>query len=331
MTAFYFAAAALVLVTLALVTRPLWRPHPAVGAAMTVSLAMATALLYFIVGTPAALDPAQRTPPTTMDAAIAQLRAELERDPAQPEGWRILARAYASEGRTAEALDAYAQALRLAPDADVLTEAAETRARADANRRFDAEAVAMLRRALELQPAHQRARWFLGIAQRQAGQPAEAARTWEPLLAAIDAKTAATLRPQIDAARAEAGLAPLPVDALPSPAAGLAIDVALAPALVDRLPSGASMFVIARAPGTVMPVAVERVPAGAFPRTVRLDDGDSLMPTRRLSQLDRVEVLARVSASGDAAARSGDLTSAPVTIDNAAGANVTLTIDRAVP
>lgn len=330
MTIFYIAAAALVFVTLALVTRPLWRPRPAVGAAVTASLALATALLYLVVGTPAALDPAQRTPPTTMDAAIEQLRAELERDPDQPEGWRILARAYASEGRTAEAMQAYAQAIERAPDADVLTEAAETRARDNANRRFDDEAVAMLRRALELQPAHQRARWFLGIAQRQAGRHADAARTWEPLLAAVDAKTAATLRPQIDAARADAGLAALPETALP-PATGLTVEVALAPGMSRRLPPEASVFVLARVPGTVMPVAVKRMPARGFPLTVHLDDTDSPMPTRRLSALDRVEVIARVSASGDATSRTGDPISAPIAIDNEAGGEVSLVIDREIP
>lgn len=330
MTAFLIAAAALVLVASMFVTRPLWRSRPVTGAAVAASLALASALLYLVVGTPAALDPAQRTPPTTMVDAIVQLRAELERNPDQAEGWHILARAYASEGRTREAMHAYAQAIRLAPDADLLAEAAEARARGNADRRFDDEAVAMLRRALELQPAHQRARWFLGIAQRQAGQDADAARTWEPLLAMVDAKTAATLRPQIDAARAAAGLEPLPETAAAS-GPGLTVEVAIAPALAGRLPSGASVFVIARAPGTVMPVAVERLPASGFPLTVRLDDADSPMPTRRLSELGRVEVFARVSASGEAAARPGDLTSAPATVDAAAGDTVTVTIDRVMP
>src|SRR3546814_6432816 len=67
----------------------------------------------------------------------------------------------------------------------------------------------MLKRSLELQPRQQRARWFLGVWQRQEGRPAEAAETWQPLLSQVDAATAATLRVQIDAARQETGLAPL--------------------------------------------------------------------------------------------------------------------------
>ncbi|GHA71358.1 tetratricopeptide repeat protein [Cognatilysobacter bugurensis] len=330
MTAFALASALLVLATLAFVTRPLWRPRIAPGLAVTLMLACTTALLYFAIGTPAALDPAQRVAPATMSDAIAQLQLELERNPDQPEGWRVLARALANEGRSREALAAYAEAIERAPDAEVLTEAAETRARAHPQRLFDDAAVAMLRRALQLQPAHQRARWFLGISQRQAGQAADAARTWEPLLAVVDPSTAATLRPQIDAARAAAGLDPLsPAD--PAPAGGLEVQVALAPALAASLPANATVFVIARAPGTVMPVAVERVEAASFPLTVQLDDGDSPMPTARLSQLPRVEVLARVSLSGQASAQPGDLASAPVAIDNAAGARVETTIDRKVP
>lgn len=329
MTAFVLAAAALVFATLAWVTRPLWRPRVGPGLGVTLMLGCTTALIYFLVGTPAALDRVHRDPPASMDEAIAQLQAELDRNPEQAEGWRVLARALASEGRMEQALAAYDEAIERAPDAEVLTEAAETRARAHPQRRFDERAVAMLRRALELQPAHQRARWFLGIAQRQAGEAAEAARTWEPLLAAVDAATAATLRPQIDAARAAAGLPPLPPPEV-APAAGLEVRVAIAPALAESLAPDATVFVIARAPGTVMPVAVERIERASFPLTVRLDDADSPMPTARLSQLSRVEVLARVSRSGQANAQPGDLASEPVVIDNDTGARVETVIDRSV-
>ncbi|MFC0679219.1 tetratricopeptide repeat protein [Lysobacter korlensis] len=331
MPAFYAIAAVMVLLTLFAVTRPLWRPRAVVGVGVTATLALGTALLYFAVGTPAALDPAQRKAPETLADAIAQLEAELERNPERAEGWHVLARAYASEGRTQEALRAFAQAIRLAPDADVLAEAAETRARGAADRRFDAEAVAMLRRALELQPAHQRARWFLGIAQRQAGQPAEAARTWEPLLASVDPQTAASLRPQIDAARVDAGLEPLPESPAEPADPGLDIRVSLSPEFAERVPAGAAVFVIARAAGTVMPVAVERLPATAFPITLRLDDSDSPMPAARLSQLDKVEVLARVSASGNASAQPGDFASSPIVVEIGKADPIDLSVDRVVP
>lgn len=333
MTAFFLLGAALILVTVVLVTRPLWRATPWVGASVGAALALSSALLYGVVGTPAALDPSRRAAPETLGDAVAQLAAELERNPDQPEGWRILARAHANQGRYAEAGAAYAQALQRAPDAEVYVEAAETRAQGAPQRRFDAEGVRMLERALKLQPAHQRARWFLGIAQRQAGRPADAAATWEPLLAAVDAKTSASLVQQIDAARAEAGLPALARAPLEKPGAqadALDVRIELSPAMASRVPPGASLFVIARAPGTVMPVAAKRLPASGFPLSVTLGDADSPMPTRRLSELERAEVFVRVSASGEASARPGDLVSDAVTIERGHAGAVRLVIDRAL-
>lgn len=306
-----FVAAGLVLavLTLAYVLRPLWRTRRAAGLAVVAGLTFATGLTYFAIGTPAALDSAQRRAPETLADAISELEAELKRDPNQIEGWRLLGRAYIAEGNAGKAADALGRALKLSPDdPDLLAETAEMRALAAPQRQFDAEGVAMLRHAIEVQPMHQRARWFLGIAQRQAKQPAEAARTWEPLLAVVDAAAAEPLRAQIDAARKEAGLSPLPAPAASASTGGLKVRVAVAPALASRLPPNASLFVIARQPGgPPMPVAAEKRAARDFPLEVTLDDGDSPMPTLKLSQLERVEVLARISASGDATAQPGDL------------------------
>lgn len=334
MTVFVIASLVLAVLALGYVLHPLWRSRPLVGATVFASLAAAGALLYTLVGTPNALDPAQRHAPETLGQAIAQLEAELKRDPNQIEGWQLLARAYAAEGRAAPARDALARAVKLAPDnADLLAEAAEARARASGGNRFDPEAVAMLERALSQQPMHQRARWFLGIAQRQARQPAEAAKTWEPLLAVVDAKTGTPLREQIDAARQEAGLPPLPAAAATATAGqGITVKIELAPALAAQLPANATLFVIAREPGgSPIPVAVERLPATGFPLEVHLDDGDSLMPSKKLSALTQAALTARVSASGDATGQRGDLEAATVTAAPGAPATVTLRIDRVRP
>lgn len=315
MTGFVIAGLMMAALALGYVLRPLWRARPAAGLSAVAGLVLATGLLYFAVGTPNALDPAQRRAPQSLEDAISQLEAELKRDPNQVEGWRLLSRAYLAEGRAADAREASVRALKLLPDdPDLLAEAAEMRALAAPERRFDDEAVAMLRRALTTQPMHQRARWFLGIAQRQAKQPAEAAKTWEPLLGIVDERTAASLREQINSARGEAGLPALQA-ATPASAVSegaIKVKVALAPALAAKLPDGATLFVLARQPGgPPMPVAVEKRPARDFPVEITLDDGDSPMPTMKLSQLDRVEVLARVSASGEATPQAGDFEATP--------------------
>ncbi|WP_235570003.1 tetratricopeptide repeat protein [Lysobacter sp. Root916] len=333
MTAFVLASAALVLLVLAYVLRPLWRAKPVAAAGVFVGLAAITGLTYALIGTPDALNPARRDPPATAQDAIAQLEAQLEREPNRIDGWRLLARAYAEAGRLDKARAAIARALKLAPeDPDLLVESAEISALATDGRKFDPAAVASLRRALDIQPMHQRARWFLGISLRQSDQPAEAARTWEPLLAVVDPRTAASLREQIDAARKDAGQPPLPAPPAAASAGGLKIRVALAPALAAKLPADASLFVLARQPdGPPMPVAVEKLRAKDFPVEVVLDDGDSPMPTLKLSQLQQVAVLARVSASGQAIAQSGDLASKPQTVRTDSKSTLEITIDQVVP
>ena len=241
------------LAVLAYVLRPLWIGGArAAVAGLVAGLALATLSLYALVGTPLALDPVVREAPRTLEAAIAQLQAQLQREPQSVEGWRLLGRAQASAGEAGKARDAYAEAARLAPEEpDVLVEAAEARALAADEHRFDARGLAWLQHALELQPSHQRARWFLGIAQRQAGDAAAAARTWEPLLAQVDPRTAAPLREQIALARSEAGLPPLP-DAPAAVTGGRSVQVrvSLEPALAPTLSldGNARVFVVARAP-----------------------------------------------------------------------------------
>ena len=327
MPAFVAIAALLVLAVPAFVLRPLWRQAPVSTTALGALMVLASIALYRMLGTPAALDPANEAAPKTLGDAITQLETALARDPAQVEGWRLLGRAYASQQQSAKSRDAYVHAAQLAPDQpDVLVEAAEASALADPGHRFDARSVAWLQHALALQPRQQRARWFLGIAQRQAGHPAEAARTWEPLLSQVDPRTAEPLRTQVNIARSEAGLPPLaPAAAAPD----LKVSVKLDPALAARvrLDGNASVFVIARVPnGPPMPVAVEKHGVGELPFTATLDDSDGPMPTQALSSQSEVEVLARLSASGNAIPQPGDLSSRPVRVKLPASGTVELTI-----
>ena len=330
MTLFLVISALLTLAVLAGLLRPLWRGARGVALGIGLVVLGSTALLYPIVGTPLALDAGNLKAPETLGDAVAQLEAELQRDPRQPEGWRLLAQAYQRQDQATKARDAYAKAVELGPEnAGLLAEAAQSRAVASANRLFDPEAVVMLQRALQLEPDHQRARWFLGIAQRQSGDEAAAAATWEPLLAKVDAATAASLRKEIDNARIAAGMAPLP--AAVAAANALRVKVSLDPEFAARvrLRGDASVFVIARKPGgPPMPVAVEKRGVSELPFTATLDDGDSPMPTSTLSQLGEVELVARLSESGEGDRQDGDIESKSVRVKLPARAPVELVIGQ---
>ncbi|MBS0231027.1 MAG: tetratricopeptide repeat protein [Proteobacteria bacterium] len=326
MTSFLVIAALLGVLVFALLLRPLWAHERLVALTVGVLALASAGLLYQLVGTPRALDPAIVRGPQTLAEGIAQLEAALREHPDQTEGWVLLARAYQSEGRTAQARDALDKAAKLAPnDPDILVEAAQARANADPERHFDAPAVALLQSALQANPAHQRARWFLGVWQRQSGQNAQAAAAWTPLLDQVDARTASSLREQINLAREDAGLSPLPSPAAPKPL--ITAEVALDPSLAARLPASARIFVIARqVGGSPIPVAAQKHAIGELPLTVALSDADSPMPNLKLSQVRQIELSARVSLDGTASPAPDAPASATVQVTLPASAPVRLLI-----
>jgi cytochrome c-type biogenesis protein CcmH len=311
---FSLVVAATTLLVFATVLRPLWRDKPRTALVLIATLTLGSAALYRVVGTPAALDAAAVERPDTIEEAVAQLERNSDRF-ADHQGWVMLANAYARMGDATRARDAWEKAVGMSPDdADLRAAAAEARARAHPQQRFDARAVEHLRHALQRNPKHQRARLFLGVSLRQQGKPAEAAEAWMPLLATTEGDARTTLRGEIDAARADAGLPSLPEDPAPPAKGALVVKVTLDPdfAARVRLRGDATVFVIARAPGgPPMPVAVEKHPLSALPLIVTLDDADGPMPTAKLSALQEVEVIARISDSGNAMRQDGDIESAP--------------------
>lgn len=328
--AFLVGSALLLAVALVCVVPVLWRGARATAIVALVLLPLSGGALYLALGTPRALDPAELREPRTLEEGLARLQRALDENPEDPDGWMLLGNIRQRQGDTPAALEAWGRAQALRPDdAELMVVRAEAMLMSSGERRIEGEVLALLERALALQPTSQRARWFLGIHHRQNARPAEAAELWAPLLSSTeDPGLRASLREQIDLARAEAGLDPLPADDAAAPVAGddaavpaadagpvLRVVVELDPALADRIAPDAVLFVFARLPeGPPMPVAVQRVPARDFPITVALSDAASPMPSLRFSEQARLRLVARVAQSGDAGAMPGDLESAPLEV-----------------
>lgn len=332
MTSFLIGAALLVVLALAFVLPPLWRSSRGSALAMLLAVPVFTAGLYYAVGEPDALDPANVEAPTTLEGAIAQLERRLADEPGSVEGWVLLGRSRMAQQRWTEARDAFARAYAILPnEPDLMVEYADAQMRAAPDGRFPDSATRLLEQVVAAAPSHQRGLFFLGAQRLQAGQPAEAAEVWGRLLPLLDPQTALALKPQLDQARELAGLAPLedaPVAAGPT----ITVTVALAPALAEQVGDGSVLYVFARtADGAGLPVAVKRLPATGFPLTLTLSDADGLMPAQKLSMQSEVRILARISKSGDAAAAPGDLEATAVTLAVADGARAELVIDQVLP
>ena len=84
--------------------------------------------------------------------------------------------------------------------------------------------------------------------------------------------------------------------------------VTVAPNLAGKGSATDTLFVFAREMnGPPMPVAIVRATRKDLPFTFRLDDSTSMMPSRKLSDVGTVVIVARLSKSGKAMPESGDL------------------------
>jgi cytochrome c-type biogenesis protein CcmH len=281
--------------------------------AAVIAIGVAGVALYMLVGTPKAVDAVAEDGPETLQQGVQALEEALAREPQRADGWALLGRSELALSNTEKANQAFARAVGLAPDeVPLLVEAAQARAQGNPAKQFDDTALQWLKHAQQLEPNSERAAWLIGIAQRQRGQDAEAAATWEALLPRLEPAAANALREQIAIAREKAGMPAATADATASPM-GLDIEVTLAAG--KELAPGTQVFVIARIPGgPPMPVAVQKHPATDLPLKIRLTDADSPMPTAKLSSLEAVEVFARLSASGQANRQQGDVDSPVVKV-----------------
>jgi cytochrome c-type biogenesis protein CcmH len=90
--------------------------------------------------------------------------------------------------------------------------------------------------------------------------------------------------------------------------------VELDPSLKGKAGPDDTVMVLARLPGSRMPLAAVRLRASQLPVKFVLDDSLSMNPQSPISAATVVEVEARISKSGLAKPEPGDLISAPQTV-----------------
>ena len=342
--AFYLAAAAMIAVALALLLWPLvrhgrrqGRPAGIFALALLVAfvLPLAAGGLYLLVGTPVALNGVATQPSMDIDQAMAELRDHLRQQPDDLQGWMLLAQTETAMRRSAQAREAWDQALRIDPsNGTAMVGWAEADSMARDDHRIEGRALDLLQQAVQADPANQRALWLLGISQFQRDDYEGAAATWRRLQPLLEpgSSVARAVTEQIAVAEARVGGTAAPAAASSAGGAHLTVQVQLAPSLRDKLPSGAALFVYARAEqGPPMPLAVARLDASRLPATVTLTDAMAMAPEFRLSSAGKVFVGARISASGRAIARAGDLEGDAGVVDVDSDAPVRVIIDTIHP
>jgi len=289
------------------------RRQPRTAVALGVLLPLLAGGIYLWLGAPDFIEVESATQHQagggmgSMDEAMARLRTRLANNPKDLEGWLLLARSQTVQQQYGAAADTYAQALQqVGEHAELLALYAEALAMAQG--RVSGRPEELATRALALDPNSVIALWLSGYGASERGDFASAVARWERLLGLLPAdggRMTTLVQDSLAEARTRLGVT------AQSPAAAadaaLRISVRLAEALRAELTAQDVLFVYAQDPaGGRMPIASVRR-AAVFPAEVVLDDSTLLQPGRRLTDLSALKLVARISRSGEAATRSGDL------------------------
>ena len=333
--------------------------------ALTLTIPVFVLVLYTVLGKPQALDPAMAALATSpgevtqpqIEAMVEGLAKRLESQTAPKEGdlqaWTMLARSYAVMNRFEPASRAYARARALSPDnAQLLADHADVMAMLQ-GQSLEGEPGRLVMRALQLEPTNLKALALAGSWAFERRDYAGAINYWSQAKtqAPADGEFVAGLESSLQQARAAAAQIGQPVagadqvqakagasavaGAGKAPAAGNAAqisgEVQVTAVLAKRVRPTDTVFIFARATdGPRMPLAIVKRPAGELPFTFTLDDSSAMAPQLRLSGFPKVIVGARISASGDATPRSGDLAGQIGPVDLGSG-KLILMIDSVVP
>ena len=311
MSAFWIGAAVLCAVALAFLLVPQWRQRKATGqwsvsalavALITVPVAFA---LYLNVRTWQPEVDQQRAQESQLVARLAERMAQ---NPDDVEGWRLLGRSYLSLGEYAAARQAFEQVWRRTPNPDneLKLSLAEAYVLEDQST-LAREPGELVEEVLAEEPSNPRALWY--GAQRALGLGDEAAaraRLSRLLGLGVPDEIGQIIRAQ---------LAQLPAGGEGSegdPAAAGGPSIAINVKLGESVPAGAlggeaALFIFARTPGGGPPVAAVRAPASAVPGDFVLSDRDAMLPGRSLGDFEELNLVARISASGQALEQPGDL------------------------
>jgi cytochrome c-type biogenesis protein CcmH len=312
---------------------------------LAIAVPIAAGLLYLQLGNlqvfaPHASGPEHALTAQEIEGLVAKLEARL-RDHPDPEGYVILARSYTAMQRFPEAVAAYERAGDVVmQNPDVLADYADALA-ASTGGDLSGKPLELVKRALALDPSHLKSLALAGTEAFNRRDFKTAVAYWERMrpLVPADSPYGQSVASSIAEARKLGGIdgavaPPAPPAHMAAAAAGgarITGVVTLAPEVAAKAKPDDTLFIFARAAsGPRMPLAIMKRQVKDLPVEFSLDDSMAMTPAMKLSNFPEVVVGARVSQSGTAAPRSGDLEGLSGTIKVGAK-DVAIVIDKVVP
>jgi cytochrome c-type biogenesis protein CcmH len=243
---------------------------------------------------------------------VAKLADKMKADPNNLEGWMMLGRSYKVLQRYQEATDAFAHAYQISGDKpEVMLPYAEALAFAN-NNDWGGKPMALVTKALSLEPENLNALWFAALSNAQQGDKKSALGFLKKLESVLPegSPDKQQIHELIANTESELGIATPGTSTQPNVGSEISVDVqvSLDAKLQSDVKPDDSVFIYAQAlSGPKMPLAITRKKVSELPLSVSLTDAQAMMPNMKLSNFKQVRLLARISKSGDAMPQTGDL------------------------
>lgn len=318
-----------------------FRPAPVVVSSFAViSLVITTIVIYTQLGSPIHFDesktqvknPISVSPETTdITALIKQLEQRLADEPDNARGWELAGRTYMSMGSYNKAEQAYLRLNELeSGNADFLSALADASIMANGNVYSDT-AQAAVSQALQLNPRHINSLWIAGLGAGSVGENQQAIEYFlrlKPLLVNDEESLLNLERLIAENQSSLSSKAPIDNDTNRTEE-GIHVEVTIADGIAQTLKGSESVFIFARAVnGPPAPLAVAKYSFNSLPPKIILTAEMAMIPGMDINTFDDIEVLARISNSGNPLPQPGDYESNTASVsDNTSNQPIKLVIE----
>ena len=248
--------------------------------------------------------------------SVEQMLKRVERrlldDPNNSDDWLMLANSYVVLKRYPEAIRAFENLYRLkGDDPSLLFRYADVLAMANSGI-FAGKPSELIKKALQLDPQNTMGLWLAGLVAYEEGEVKKAINYWENVLPKLEigSEEEKNIRKYIEFAKENNNISIQNNDSITQEKIeySLKLSIELSPNFTN-INKNKAVFIYAKpinSPNN-MPIIVLRKTVADLPLLVEMNDSMSMLPSNKLSDYKSVQVLARISNSGNAKSEKGDL------------------------
>jgi len=248
--------------------------------------------------------------------SVEQMLKRVERrlldDPNNSDDWLMLANSYVVLKRYPEAIRALENLYRLkGDDPSLLFRYADVLAMANSGI-FAGKPSELIKKALQLDPQNTMGLWLAGLVAYEEGEVKKAINYWENVLPKLEigSEEEKNIRKYIQFAKENNNISIQNNGSITQEKIeySLKLSIELSPNFTN-INKNKAVFIYAKpinSPNN-MPIIVLRKTVADLPLLVEMNDSMSMLPSNKLSDYKSVQVLARISNSGNAKSEKGDL------------------------